>query len=112
MIDNVDLLHNATKSVFLCVAPVLASSRTSSTLWCCAPWAPSTKSDFAGSEKDLNTTANISEQKTQSANTDANTSTLDALLHSAVNEHPFTISGGAIIIGVTILKIIKKLKGK
>jgi hypothetical protein len=40
------------------------------------------------------------------------TSTLDAILYKTVNEHPFTVSGGAVIIGVTILKIIKKIRGK
>jgi hypothetical protein len=37
---------------------------------------------------------------------------LDGILHNLVNNHPFTISGGAMIIGITILKIIKKLRGK
>jgi hypothetical protein len=38
--------------------------------------------------------------------------TLDHLLIQTVSEHPFTMSGGALIIGITILKIIKKLRGK
>jgi hypothetical protein len=38
--------------------------------------------------------------------------TLDHLLIQTVNEHPFTMSGGALIIGIAILKIIKKLRGK
>jgi hypothetical protein len=38
--------------------------------------------------------------------------TLDHLLFQTVNEHPFTVSGGALIIGITILKIIKKLRGR
>jgi hypothetical protein len=38
--------------------------------------------------------------------------TLDNLLLQTVHEHPFSVSGGALIIGVTLLKIIKKLKGK
>jgi hypothetical protein len=37
---------------------------------------------------------------------------LDQVLRNLVSEHPFTISGGALIIGITILKIIKKLRGK
>jgi hypothetical protein len=37
--------------------------------------------------------------------------TLDHLLFQ-VHEHPFSVSGGALIIGVTLLKIIKKLRGK
>ncbi|MDR1207944.1 MAG: hypothetical protein LBJ89_01175 [Holosporales bacterium] len=40
------------------------------------------------------------------------TDTLDHLLFQTVHEHPFSVSGGALIIGVTILKIIKKLRGK
>jgi hypothetical protein len=38
--------------------------------------------------------------------------TLDHLLIQTVSEHPFTVSGGALIIGLTILKIIKKLRGR
>lgn len=38
--------------------------------------------------------------------------TLDHLLFQTVHEHPFSVSGGALIIGVTLLKIIKKLRGK
>jgi hypothetical protein len=37
--------------------------------------------------------------------------TLDHLLLQTVSEHPFTVSGGALIIGITLLKIIKKLRG-
>jgi hypothetical protein len=37
--------------------------------------------------------------------------TLDHLLLQTVHEHPFSVSGGAVIIGVTLLKIIKKLRG-
>ncbi|MDR1208264.1 MAG: hypothetical protein LBJ89_02840 [Holosporales bacterium] len=40
------------------------------------------------------------------------TDTLDHLLLQTVHEHPFSVSGGALIIGVTLLKIIKKLRGK
>jgi hypothetical protein len=40
------------------------------------------------------------------------TDTLDHLLFQTVHEHPFTVSGGALIIGITLLKIIKKLRGK
>ncbi|MDR1208335.1 MAG: hypothetical protein LBJ89_03210 [Holosporales bacterium] len=38
--------------------------------------------------------------------------TLDHFLLQTVHEHPFSVSGGALIIGITILKIIKKLRGK
>jgi hypothetical protein len=38
--------------------------------------------------------------------------TLDNLLLQTVHEHPFSVSGGALIIGITVLKIIKKLRGK
>jgi hypothetical protein len=38
--------------------------------------------------------------------------TLDHILLQTVHEHPFSVSGGALVIGVTILKIIKKLRGK
>jgi hypothetical protein len=37
---------------------------------------------------------------------------LDHILRDLVNDHPFTVSGGAIIIGITILKIIQKLRRK
>lgn len=37
---------------------------------------------------------------------------LDGVLRNLVNDHPFTISGGAIIICITILKIILKLRRK
>jgi hypothetical protein len=37
---------------------------------------------------------------------------LDYILRDLVNDHPFTVSGGAIVIGVTILKIIQKLRQK
>jgi hypothetical protein len=40
------------------------------------------------------------------------TDTLDHLLLQTVHEHPFTVSGGALIIGITVLKIIKKLRGQ
>jgi hypothetical protein len=40
------------------------------------------------------------------------TDTLDHILIHIVHEHPFTISGGGLIIGITILKILNKLRGK
>jgi hypothetical protein len=47
----------------------------------------------------------------QTATTAQPHDTLDHLLLQTVHEHPFSVSGGALIIGVTILKIIKKLRG-
>jgi hypothetical protein len=37
---------------------------------------------------------------------------LDNLFFQVVHEHPFTVSGGALIIGITLFKIMKKLSGK
>jgi hypothetical protein len=43
--------------------------------------------------------------------TASNHDTLDHILLQTVHEHPFSVSGGTLIIGVTLLKIIKKLRG-
>jgi hypothetical protein len=37
---------------------------------------------------------------------------LDHTLRNLVNDHPFTVSSGVIIISITILKIIRKLRRK
>ncbi|MDR1208498.1 MAG: hypothetical protein LBJ89_04045 [Holosporales bacterium] len=46
------------------------------------------------------------------ATTVQRTDTLDHLLLQTVSEHPFSVSGGALIICITFLKIIKELRGK
>jgi hypothetical protein len=58
------------------------------------------------------TTKSIDEAASITATTLQHSDTLDHLLFQTVNEHPFTVSGGALIIGITILKIIKKLRGR
>jgi hypothetical protein len=58
------------------------------------------------------TTKSIDEAASITATALQHSGTLDHLLLQTINEHPFTVSGGALIIGVTILKIIKKLRGK
>jgi hypothetical protein len=49
----VDLLQNRRHSGNFCVAPVLESSRTSSTLRFCAPWASKNSSELLGFERGL-----------------------------------------------------------